>query len=378
MTREEKIQKVLSYLSIPYEHQVITATQMEEQGINLGNYTDDIGHADDFLFMITVKYPNITVKNSHNKSKFLGDVYATFYVQNAYKDGKFLINIALASVSRSVFHIEDFGTSINNSYVASHIVMQPISASTSILAKVLGTNVETQSVCYGSSPLATLTYYLNPENLNHVLINHKRFFEWESLEGIPYRKISVNYFLESVRSGETLLSDIIDDLNLINEPVFFSRIMFERIPEINSEDKILPVIFDRELFNFLYKLLPGNYSMMGPMSFNSHKFLYTNVKVGDFNLSRFEEAWNRANRFCENFSLSFKGEKIVPKLVTSLEQTKEIYIGRGCNIESLQEEVANRLFAYTPNYIVHLHVSFTTMIKVLSYLMYNYKPGTYV
>lgn len=121
---------------------------------------------------ILVHFPHVTVKNEHDHSTEVDDLFAKVEIT---LDGRLFNRFKLNRATYSLLHIE-------NDYMHSHIPGIPVSDFTSFL-----------DPCTGSGPINTTMHSLNDEYSEDLwrlfCLEMSKFVEVESLNGGPYRRL---------------------------------------------------------------------------------------------------------------------------------------------------------------------------------------------
>lgn len=327
------LQRKLKNLSIPFEYQYefnkILLKNIKEKNPKL----KDLFFNNEFIpVILTVKYPNITIRNSENQSKYLGDIYALFSVKFRLDVNieEQMYSIDLVHIVRSEYNYRDLYTNEkikpgSSLYTHSHISSTIESFYLDDLNK-FDTLKETKctigKICLGSSILAHKTKFVGLNEIPQIIFYYKKFFEWESLEGYPYNRFSTKeQFLENSYRPITLSSLLLNYINknnikdFINDTTIDLDIIIHNVTYLN----VINLALNKEQLKKIIKDLKiTNINLIRPnVPIDVEMYHYTveidnclNFKNELINCSYFDQI---VQSF-ENLGLFFKNKKVYPIL----------------------------------------------------------------
>lgn len=344
----KKLQEKLENLDIPFEYQYEFHPDLLKKINNESNLNDPF-EKDNFIpAILTIKYPNIIIKNNKNKSKYLGDIYAVFSIQfnSQYENNQDTINFNLLHVVRSeynykdLYHIEKLK---HNSflYTHSHLSSRLISSTHKIecfneFNTLKETNYTFDKICLGSSILANKIKFMTIEELPEVVFLYKKFFEWESLEGTPYVVFSAKENYSNSGNAEVYLSTVIS--NYINKDNIRDFINYTTV----DLDTIIYDVVDlnginlhlnkKHLKNLINDLNIIDIEISNTTSFETIGYDYIIKKNCSLDFKNELLKSNNLKSIIKSFNnlgIIFKGEKINPILkieeeLNSIEKSKEL------------------------------------------------------
>ena len=344
ITKQEAIKIFAKELNIPFEYELIPFT--EHELMSFTEYEENKY----FIGFLTVKFPEITIKNSKKHSKYLGNMYVLFKI---YFHGAF--TLLPIFIVRDVYDIEDYY--MNDSvYTHSHVASGLIPSDT-FIKNALGINWVNQDFCFGSSILGNKLKAFDTKDLNQIIFLFKKFLEWESLEGVPYNEMTDlgAYHVE----GEYInLSNYLNE----NPERFLNDIFLSKVSptllNVNNYYINLKIKFDEELLRYLHQYLPGEYNLKyeNPGIFDSRTRMYVVYNK----VTNVETIYTHLTKELEKRRFKFKGEIITPKISKSLEDLK----AETSDIINLNRNIG-ALFSKYPYIMVDIRITNFVLYKFI-------------
>jgi len=319
---EELIESIKSNISIPYEYEITDRYYLEKAIRETSNnepMLEYLTNESKLLMYITVKYENITIRNSQGLSKYLGNVYSIFAVDLVKEN---IVSVFPELTIRETYKPEDFSN--ESFYTHSHISPRCYIASLVSPIRMLGVEYVNDGVCFGSSVLGNLAKSCNPLEISTVLVHYKKFLEWESLEGTPYRALSsLKTRDQLLMDSETSISQIINDF-CVEEQALLNKLMIETYEYGRHNDRKICMRVDPEVLSILIKHCSGvfykelvNADVLRDVTFGG---IY-DIHVEDCSdVSSLENHYNKVLTNLKKLKLMFKGKLIKPKLNVTLEE----------------------------------------------------------
>lgn len=352
---EELIESIKSNISIPYEYEITDRYYLEKAIRETSNNEPMLKYLTDeskLLMYITVKYENITIRNSQGLSKYLGNVYSIFAVDLVKEN---IISVFPEVTIRETYKPEDFSN--ESFYTHSHISPNCYITSFVHPIRMLGVEYINNGVCFGSSVLGNLAKSCNPLEISTVLVHYKKFLEWESLEGVPYKALkSLKTRDRLLESSQTSISQIINDF-CVEEQALLNKLMIETYEYNGHNAGKICIRVDPEVLSILIKHYSGvfykelvNGDVLRDVMFGGIYDIY----VEDYsNVSLLENHYNKALTNLKKLKLMFKGKLIEPKLDVTLEE----FISGMEDVKTLAYETSyNNLFDQEDSIVVKLRV----------------------
>lgn len=211
--------------------------------LNLADNQDNTNtyHFDYEIFspelMITIYYPEVTIRNSHNKSKLLKDLYVRFHIDTKGN----IINVSGTRTTLS--KAEKFC-----SYYHSHLprnTQHNLNFDNFCLGQ--GTQIHTSKVLFLDAVMS------NQEVKNYFslfLHNLDSVVKFESLEGMPYMKFSDVVIPKDKLFTKTFYKLISDTKNFCITHIYpdYIRLNFERVMSCFTKINNKLILINKELF----------------------------------------------------------------------------------------------------------------------------------
>lgn len=252
ITEIKRLQKKLKHLDIPFEYQYefnkILLRTIKNKKSDLKYLFED----NNFIpVILTIKYPNITIRNSRDESKYLGDIYALFSITPLLESGVKPIpySIRLIHVLRSEYSYKDLfeieplkpGSSLyTHSHILPTLFNSNLNKDNNEFYNFYETLYLTSNVCLGSSILANKTKFTSLEEFPQIFIYYKKFFEWESVEGHPYNEFTKKAKFLDFSEGFKLSNLLVEYINSNNIKKFINH---------NTIDDLDTIIYNAVYFN---------------------------------------------------------------------------------------------------------------------------------
>lgn len=263
---------------------------------------------------VTIYYPELEITNSLDTSHKIRELYVIFIFDFS--------GISLQLVNIELFRSAFTPSEVYSNYIHSHY-------NGYISERQLG-----KSICWGNTPikmyLSKIKHIFNPKDLVFLITQVHNYLKWESIEGVPYKKINE-------------LKKFIIKNNLID------------ISELNNIKEFCYKFVLNNLENFNYTFIPKNYGDYKIELKEDTKLLITNLLIKYFKKEYGDEGGLLVRKIGNDYgdittldieflketgyglgltmareTINFKGEAIKPKIIedpekTSIEEIEKAY-----------------------------------------------------